>query len=70
VKAYHHRLHQFENGYLVKNNILVIIGEWRFHPTLPLNLAALTVTSPDTVFARETGGTTWNYTRKDRPKWK
>jgi len=70
VKAYHHRLHQFENGYLVRNNILVIIGEWRFHPALPLNIAVFTVTGPDAVFAGETGGTTWDYTRKDRPKWK
>ncbi|GAB6391457.1 MAG: hypothetical protein MdMp014T_0830 [Treponematales bacterium] len=70
VKAYHHGLHQFENGCLVRNNILVIIGEWRFHPALPLNIAALTVIGPDAVFAGETGGTTWDYTRKDKPKWK
>jgi len=70
VKTYHHKLHQFENAYLVRNNILLIIGEWRFHPALPLNLAALTVTCPETVFAKETNGTTWDYDRNDKPLWK
>jgi len=30
VKAYHHGLHQFENGYAMRGNILVIFGAWRF----------------------------------------
>ena len=30
VKTYHHGLHQFENGYSLRGNILVIFGTWRF----------------------------------------
>jgi hypothetical protein len=30
VKLYHHGLHQFENGYALRGNILVIFGLWRF----------------------------------------
>jgi hypothetical protein len=30
VKTYHHGLHQFENGYALRHNILVIFGLWRF----------------------------------------
>jgi len=30
VKAYHHGLHQYENGYALRGNILVIFGLWRF----------------------------------------
>jgi hypothetical protein len=70
VKAYHHRLHQFENAYLVRNNILIIIGEWRFHPSFPVNVAAIDEKGKDSVFAREIGGTTWDYKRKARVPWK
>jgi hypothetical protein len=30
VKAYHHGSHQFENGYVLRGNTLVIFGIWRF----------------------------------------
>jgi hypothetical protein len=30
VKAYHHGLHQYENGYALRGNTLVIFGLWRF----------------------------------------
>jgi hypothetical protein len=30
VKAYHHGLHQYENGYALRGNILVVFGLWRF----------------------------------------
>jgi hypothetical protein len=30
VKTYHHGLHQFENGYALRGDILVIFGAWRF----------------------------------------
>jgi hypothetical protein len=70
VRAYHHRLHQFDNAYLVRGNVLVIIGEWRFHPAFPVNTAAITVQDGDSVFARETGGTTWDYRKKARVAWK
>jgi len=71
VKTYHHGLHQFENAYLVRNNILVIIGEWRFHITQPpIETAIITVTGTNTVFANENTGTTWDYTRKKNAIWK
>jgi hypothetical protein len=70
VKAYHHRLHQFENAYLVRGNVLVILGEWRFHPNFPLNVGTITVTGRNTVFVQEIGGTTWNYQKKSRVAWR
>ena len=70
VKAYHHRLHQFDNAYLVRGNILVIIGEWRFHPAFPVNIGGITVKGKDAVFVQEVGGTTWDYKKKARVAWK
>ena len=70
VRAYHHRLHQFDNAYLVRGNVLVIIGEWRFHPAFPVNLGAISVKGKDAVFVSEAGGTTWDYRKKARVAWK
>ena len=70
VRAYHHRLHQFDNAYLVRGNVLVIIGEWRFHPAFPVNSAGIAVKDANSVFAREVGGTTWDYRKKARALWK
>ncbi|MDR1870263.1 MAG: hypothetical protein LBQ82_09810 [Treponema sp.] len=70
VKAYHHRLHQFDNAYLVRGNILVILGEWRFHPAFPINVGGITVKGRDSVFVREAGGTTWDYKKKAKAAWK
>ena len=70
VKAYHHRLHQFDNAYLVRGNVLVILGEWRFHPAFPLNVGGITVKGKSSVFVREAGGTTWDYRKKARVAWK
>jgi len=75
VKAYHHRLHQFENAYLVRGNILIIIGEWRFHPAFPVNIGVISEKGKNAVFVREAGGTTvvettWDYKRKNKVAWK
>ena len=70
VRAYHHRLHQFDNAYLVRGNILVILGEWRFHPAFPLNVGGITVKGKSSVFVRELGGTTWDYRKKAKVLWK
>jgi len=70
VKAYHHRLHQFDNAYLVRGNVLIILGEWRFHPAFPVNVGAITVKGKDAVFVREAGGTSWDYKKKSRVAWK
>jgi len=70
VKTYHHRLHQFDNAYLVRGNILVIIGEWRFHPSFPVNVGVITDRGKGSVFVREAGGTTWNYKKKAKVVWK
>jgi len=69
VRAYHHRLHQFDNAYLVRGNILVILGEWRFHPAFPVNAGGITVKGKS-VFVREIGGTTWDYKKKAKAAWK
>jgi hypothetical protein len=70
VRTYHHGLHQFDNAYLIRGGVLLIIGEWRFHPSLPVNMASLSVQNADAVSARETGGTSWDYVRKENAKWK
>jgi hypothetical protein len=70
VRAYHHRLHQFDNAYLVRGNVLVILGEWRFHPSFPVNVGGITVKGADSVFVRKVGGTTWDYRKKARVVWK
>jgi len=70
VKAYHHRLHQFENAYLVRGALLVIIGEWRFHPAFPVNIGVISEKGKNGVFVREAGGTTFDYKRKNKVAWK
>jgi hypothetical protein len=70
VKTYHHRLHQFENAYLVRGNLLVIIGEWRFHPSLPVNTGVVSAQTANTLLVREAGGITWDYTRVKKARWK
>lgn len=70
VKTYHHRLHQFENAYLVRGNLLVIIGEWRFHPLLPVNTALITALDGGRLRVTESNGVSWDYTRKNKARWK
>jgi len=70
VKTYHHRLHQFDNAYLVRGNVLITLGEWRFHPSFPVIIGAITVKGKDAIFVRETGGTTWDYRKKANAVWK
>ncbi|MDR1362902.1 MAG: hypothetical protein LBJ35_02470 [Spirochaetaceae bacterium] len=70
VKTYHHRLHQFENAYLTRGNLLVIIGEWRFHPALPVNTAVFTLKDRNRVSANEASGAVWEYARKEKARWK
>ena len=70
VKAYHHRLHQFDNAYLVRGNVLIILGEWRFHPAFPVNVGVMSIKKKDSVFVQEAGGTTWDYRKKSRVAWK
>jgi len=70
VRTYHHRLHQFDNAYLIRGNILIIIGEWRFHPSFPVNIGIISEKGKNAVFVREVGGTTWDYKKKDKVVWK
>jgi len=70
VKTYHHRLHQFDNAYLVRGNILVIIGEWRFHPSFPVNVGVISEKGKNAVFIQEVSGTTWDYKKKTKVAWK
>jgi len=79
VKTYHHRLHQFDNAYLVRGNILVILGEWRFHPSLPVNIGVITESGRNSVVVREAGTTvvgttvvptTWNYRKRNKVVWR
>jgi len=70
VKVYHHRLHQFDSAYLVRGNVIITLGEWRFHPSFPVVIGGITVKGKDSVFIREAGGTTWDYKKKDKVTWK
>ena len=70
VRAYHHGLHQFDNAYLVRGAILIIIGEWRFHPAFPVTVAGITVEDADSLSLRELGGTAWDYRKKAKAIWK
>jgi hypothetical protein len=70
VKTYHHRLHQFDNAYLVRGNVIVIVGEWRFHPSFPLIIGGMSVKGKNSVTVQEVGGTTWDYQKKAKVAWK
>jgi len=70
VRTYHHKLHQFDNAYLVRGDVLIILGEWRFHPAFPVVIGGITVKGKDSVFVREAGGTTWDYKKNDKAVWK
>jgi hypothetical protein len=70
VKTYHHRLHQFDNAYLVRGNVIITLGEWRFHPSFPVIIGNITVRGNNSVFVQEIGGTTWDYQKKTRVAWR
>jgi hypothetical protein len=70
VKTYHHRLHQFDNAYLVRGNVIIILGEWRYHPAFPVTIGGITIKGKNSVLVQEIGGTTWDYKKKTRVPWK
>jgi hypothetical protein len=73
VKTYHHGMHQFENAYAVRGNVLVIFGIYRFNPYA---LAEISNTGVGTwlITEKETNDyfppADWYYTKVDTAVWK
>jgi hypothetical protein len=73
VKTYHHGMHQFENGYALRGNILVIFGIWRFNPYA---LAEINNTGVGTWYINEKQTNDyippadWYYTKVESAEWK
>ncbi|AEF83495.1 hypothetical protein [Leadbettera azotonutricia] len=72
VKTYHHGLHQFENGYLVRGQVLVILGEWRFNDNFGYISSTFTIHDNGNISSDEQdhGGLHWDFTRVDTAEWK
>jgi hypothetical protein len=77
LKLYHHQSHQFENGYALRGNTLVIFGAYRFGSFAGMPIIAEInqlgngkwnvqeiQTSPSQ------GPATWTYTKVNAAKWK
>jgi hypothetical protein len=72
VRTYHHGLHQFDNGYLLRGNILVILGEWRFNDNFGYISSTVTVKDGGSIAADEKdhGELHWDFTRVTTAEWK
>ncbi|MDR1909702.1 MAG: hypothetical protein LBQ35_07295 [Spirochaetaceae bacterium] len=72
VRTYHHGLHQFDNGYLVRNKVLVLLGEWRFDNSLGYTSSTITLGADGNFTAKEFhhGALEWVFRRVDAAVWK
>jgi hypothetical protein len=72
VRTYHHGLHQFDNGYLIRGQVLVILGEWRFNDNFGYISSTFTIQADDSISINEQdhGGLHWDFTRVDAAEWK
>jgi hypothetical protein len=77
LKLYHHQVHQFENGYALRGNTLVIFGEFRFGRLTGVPVIAeinqlgngkWNVQEIQT--SANQGPATWTYTKVNAAKWK
>jgi hypothetical protein len=73
LKVFHHQMeHQFENGYALRGNILVIFGDMRFggFSGMPVIANILPHADDDHLKVVEEGGyPVWNYTRVVNAPW-
>jgi hypothetical protein len=74
VRAYHHGLHQFDNAYLVRGNLMALLGEWRFDGSFDLKYMTFAVDG-DGLSAHEAPadgapGLRWDFSRVDAAVWK
>jgi hypothetical protein len=72
VRTYHHGLHQFDNGYLLRGNVLVLLGEWRFNDNFGYISSTVTVKDTNSIVTEEKdhGDLRWDFTRVNAAEWK
>jgi hypothetical protein len=72
VKTYHHGMHQFENGYALRGNKLVIFGAWRFSIAPVIAEIHNTGSGKRHVKEKQTSPAPveWNYTKVETAEWK
>jgi hypothetical protein len=76
VRTYHHGMHQFDNAYLVRDNVMALLGEWRFDGNFDLKYMMFEVeTDGGGITAREESadgapGLNWDFRRVDAAEWK
>jgi hypothetical protein len=72
VRAYHHGLHQFDNGYLTRGGLLVILGEWRWDDTFGYISSTYTVNADGGIRAveKDHGEISWDFKSVETAEWK
>jgi hypothetical protein len=74
VRTYHHGMHQFDNAYLVRGNVMALLGEWRFDGSFDLKYMTFSVNGEE-LAAQEApsdgaDGLSWVFTRVNAAEWK
>jgi hypothetical protein len=75
LRAYHHGMHQFDNGYLVRGSVMALLGEWRFDGSFDLKYMTFAAQEDGSVTAREESadgaeGLSWDFRRVNTAVWK
>jgi hypothetical protein len=75
VRTYHHGMHQFDNAYLVRGNVMALLGEWRFDGSFGLKYMTFNVEDSGHITAQEepadgAAGLSWDFRRVDAAEWK
>jgi hypothetical protein len=76
VRTYHHGMHQFDNAYLVRGNVMALLGEWRFDGAFDLKYMTFSVNGEgDGIAAQEepadnAPGLSWVFKRVSAAEWK
>jgi hypothetical protein len=74
VRTYHHGMHQFDNAYLVRGNVMALLGEWRFDGNFDLKYMTFAVKGEE-ISAQEmpadgVPGLSWVFKRVSAAEWK
>ncbi|MDR1955372.1 MAG: hypothetical protein LBQ30_00785 [Treponema sp.] len=72
ARTYHHAMHQFDNGYLLRGKVLVILGEWRFSDTFGYTASTVTpvVNGRFTAQEHHHGALNWDFQHVASAEWK
>jgi hypothetical protein len=75
VRTYHHGLHQFDNGYLVRGKVMALLGEWRFDGQFDLKYMSFSLQTGNGIGAHEepadgAPGLQWDFERVEAALWK